>query len=148
MPTFSPTPEVDLLCPLCSDICPLDAAVWRDHDVRGTHVRFQVCPNCRDRTLCPANYHGIHGEVICEDEEIVGGRENVGYCAACRAEFQWRDGAWRDIPPPPIVTDLDALNGRLRRGEIDMDGYVAELDRLTRVEGSAPAADGDSERED
>jgi len=137
----------DFFCPLCGDLVDHRDTVWRDHDVRGARVRFEVCRRCQDRSLCPANYHGVHSEII-DDIEEGGADETLGYCSACRTEFRWYEGAWHDVKPPPIAADINVLNARLQNGDIGIDEYVRELAKLTEIEGSTPAADGESERKD
>lgn len=129
----------DLICPLCSDLVQITDAVWREHNVRGTKVSFQVCSACAHVSLCPANMHGIHGEVIEDDDPAA--RRVQGYCLQCRTPMEWCDGRWRDPEPDPMVAAINTLNGRLQRGDIDMDSYLAELKPLVEVEGSAPAVD-------
>lgn len=150
-------PDADLICPLCSDIVPIQSAAWRDHDVRGTKVSFQVCSACVSVSLCPADMHGIHGEVI-EDSgwvnETPSGltylQQVRGHCSRCRQPMVW-DGSkqqWCDPEPDPEVAEIVALNARLQCGDIDLDSYVAELQRLTALEGADQAADADSETTD
>lgn len=140
-----------LLCPLCSAVVPMETSIWRDHDVRGTRVRFQTCSECAHVSLCPANLHGIHG-VIAEDNDWAGLTYLTrvqGHCVQCGTPMEW-DGnkqRWCDPAPDPTVAAIAALNDRLQHGDMSMDEYLRELQPLVGVEGSDQAADGEGKED-
>lgn len=128
----------DLVCPLCGDVVPMSEAVQREHEVRGTKIKFSVCSSCAHRSLCAADYHGIHGEVVAGDDDEYDPRRAPeampadgahSYCSRCYAPFQWRDGAWHDLDPAPLASAVASLNDRLQRGDITSDEYLDELRR-------------------
>lgn len=60
-PRFTDT--FDSFCPMCKQPMLQANGHRRSHKQGMAEVAFVVCDDCKDRSLCPQSFYGVHGEM-------------------------------------------------------------------------------------